>query len=68
MFQNKIKTEDNLFKRGDLDQWSLKCVEEYESEESIPHCFLSVLYFLGILCTMCQWFRKSSAFQKVSCT
>jgi len=64
LFQSKIVTKDNLFRRGVIGQGSLQCAEGCGVEESVSHLFLECPIFAGIWYVVCKWLGVSSVFQK----
>jgi hypothetical protein len=63
MFQNRLATKDNLFRRGIVDQGSLLCAGECSKEELVSHLFFECPIFAGLWLDVCRWLGISSAFQ-----
>jgi hypothetical protein len=64
LFQNKIATKDNLFRRGDISQGSLLCCSGCGTEESIFHLFFECPFFAGIWYHISSWMGISTALHK----
>jgi len=47
VFQNRVATKDNLYKRGIIDQGATLCVGECGVEESVSHLFFECPKFAG---------------------
>jgi len=64
LFQNRLASKDNLFKRGVIGQGSLNYVGDCGIVESVSRLFLECPIFAGLWFEIWRWFGVSTAFQK----
>jgi len=62
VFQNRVATKDNLFKRGVIDQGSIGCVGECGAEESVTHLFFECPVFAGTWYLISKWLGTFTAY------
>lgn len=63
VFQNRVATKDNLYKRGVIDHGSIWCVGECGAEESVPHFFLECPVFAGTWYMISKWLGTFTPYQ-----
>jgi hypothetical protein len=63
IFQNRVATKVNLYRRGVIDKRSIRCVGECGAEETTSHLFFECPVFAGIWSKISRWLGISTVFQ-----